>query len=94
MTSLGYISLSLIAETQRRPLKSALGRLKYRMEALEFQETRYGRKTKINRVPGLINAAAISATNVPWMQNFIDGRLFPVLPQNLADLLEKTAAQL
>jgi hypothetical protein len=94
MTSLGYIALSLICESQLIRSRQHRKRLEDRLEALKIQERRYGRSTAINRWAGLTSAASNAASNMPPMQKFLDGRLFPVLPKDVADSIQKVAKQL
>jgi len=93
-TSLAYIALSLLCESQVVRSQRHRKRLEDRLEALRLQERRYGVGTLLNRFDGLDTAADQTMRNLPAMQAFLDGRLFPVLPKHVADSISDIAAML
>ncbi len=91
---LAYMSLSIIAEGSKAYSQRYRRRLRDRLEALRIQEYHYGRATTLNRVPGLSLAVQAATRNLADLEKFLEVRLFPLLPQYLADLIIRIADQL
>ncbi len=94
MTSLGYIALSLICESQLIRTSQQSKKLNDRLEALKLQEKRYERATMLNQVPGMDLAVARAAANVPETTKLLENNQLPTMPDSLAELILRTASQL
>lgn len=94
MTSLGYTALSLLCESQLITSPRHHSILEQRLRALHRQEKRLGRTTAVNRVPGLADAARSASSKLSALRQFLDGRVFPILPNNIVASIKTLAQQL
>jgi len=93
-TSLGYIALSILCESQVAHTKKQRQEMETRLEALKTQERRYSVISRLNRIPNLEASMKRAACNVPEMEHFLEGRVFPLLPEKSGKSVLRITARL
>ena len=94
MTTLGFIALSLICESQLIRTKAQAKKLEARLQALRSQEQRYHRAAILNQVPGLDDAMSKAAANIRGVSMLFENHQFPTLPSKLANTILSVASKL
>ena len=94
MSTLGFIALSLIVESQLIRTNAHKRMIEERLEALKGQEKRYRRAAILNQVPGLNDAISKGAAIIPGVSFLFKDHQLPTLPSNLAEMIGSVAAKL
>jgi len=93
-TSLSYMALSLLCESQLIHSPRHRRNLEGRLVALIMQEQHYGVTAMVNRTQRMIMAMDQAEHSFPSMLRFREGRVFPQLPKAEAESILRVAQNL
>lgn len=93
-TSLGYMGLGILSQSQIAKSERQRQKVKTLIKALEEQEINYRVVTRFNRIPNLDSSIKRAAENLTEMGGFLEKRLFPVIPAKSAESIRNIAVQL